>query len=64
MRARNLELVQKFLELMFLLYQVNAKEIGCLSEVDFASFWALVEEEDARHKSEEGREVDQGRSRD
>ena len=54
MRARNLALVQKFLELMFLLYQVNAEELGCLSEVDFASFWALVEEEDARRKSEEG----------
>ena len=39
---------------MFLLYQVNAEELGCLSEVDFASFWALVEEEDARRKSEEG----------
>ena len=38
---------------MFLLYQVNAEELGCLSEVDFASFWALVEE-DARRKSEEG----------
>ena len=54
MRARNLALVQKFLELMFLLYQVNAEELGCLSEVDFASFWALVEEEDARRKSEQG----------
>jgi len=39
---------------MFLLYQVNAEELGCLSGVDFASFWALVEEEDARRKSEEG----------
>ena len=39
---------------MFLLYQVNAEELGCLSEVDFASFWALVEEEDARRKSEDG----------
>ena len=39
---------------MFLLYQVNAEELGCLSEVDFASFWALVEKEDARRKSEEG----------
>jgi len=39
---------------MFLLYQVNAEELGCLSEVDFASFWALVEEEDACRKSEEG----------
>ncbi|PUZ77463.1 hypothetical protein GQ55_1G373500 [Panicum hallii var. hallii] len=29
-------------------------DLGCLSEVDFASFWALVEEEDARRKSEEG----------
>ena len=54
MRARNLALVQKFLELMFLLYQVNAEELGCLSEVDFASFWALVEKKDARRKSEEG----------
>ena len=54
MRARNLALVQKFLELMFLLYQVNAEELGCLSEVDFVGFWALVEEEDARRKSEEG----------
>ena len=54
MRARNLALVQKFLELMFLLYQVNAEELGCLSEVDFASFWALVEEEDSCRKSEEG----------
>ena len=54
MRARNLALVQKFLELMLLLYPVNAEELGCLSEVDFASFWALVEEEDARRKSEEG----------
>ena len=54
MRARNLALVQKFLELMLLLYPVNAEELGCPSEVDFASFWALVEEEDARRKSEEG----------
>ncbi|RLN08434.1 protein RKD3-like [Panicum miliaceum] len=29
------------------------EELGCLSEIDFASFWALVEEEDARRKSEE-----------
>ncbi|XP_039822782.1 protein RKD1-like [Panicum virgatum] len=31
-----------------------SEELGCLSGVDFASFWALVEEEDARHKREEG----------
>ncbi|KAG2653992.1 hypothetical protein PVAP13_1NG419000 [Panicum virgatum] len=32
----------------------SQEELGCLSEVDFASFWALVEEEDARRKSDEG----------
>ena len=62
MRARNLALVQKFLELMFLLYQVNAEELGCLSEVDFASFWALVEEEEnACRKSEGGPRSGPGR---
>ncbi|XP_004955211.2 protein RKD3 [Setaria italica] len=29
-------------------------ELGCLSEVDFASLWAQVEEDDARRKSKEG----------
>ncbi|CAL5019548.1 unnamed protein product [Urochloa decumbens] len=28
-------------------------ELGCLFEIDFASFWAQVEEEDARRKSKE-----------
>lgn len=39
---------------MFLLCPVNADELGCVSEVDFDSFWALVEEEDARRDREEG----------
>jgi hypothetical protein len=33
---------------------VNADELGCLFEVDFASFWAHVEEEEARRKSKDG----------
>ncbi|RLN09046.1 protein RKD3-like [Panicum miliaceum] len=33
---------------------VNAEELGCLSDADLASFWALVVEEVARRKSEEG----------
>nr|TKW41565.1 hypothetical protein SEVIR_1G324800v2 [Setaria viridis] len=33
---------------------MNLYELGCLSEVDFASFWAQVEEDDARRKSKEG----------
>jgi len=47
---------------MFLLYPVNAEELGCPSEVDFASFWALVgEEENARRKSEGGPRSGPGR---
>jgi hypothetical protein len=36
-----------------LLSHVNADELGCLFEVDFASFWAQVEEEEARRKSKD-----------
>jgi hypothetical protein len=32
---------------------VNADELGCLFEVDFASFWAHVEEEEARRNSKD-----------
>jgi len=47
---------------MFLLYPVNAEELGCPSEVDFASFWALVEEEEnACRKSEGGPRSGPGR---
>jgi hypothetical protein len=54
MRASNLALVQKCLEFLFLPLPVNADELGCLTKVDFASFWAQVEEEEARRKSKEG----------
>jgi hypothetical protein len=33
---------------------VNADELGCLFEVNFASFWAQVEEEEACRKSKDG----------
>jgi hypothetical protein len=36
-----------------LLSHVNADELGCLFEVDFASFLAHVEEEEARRKSKD-----------
>jgi hypothetical protein len=32
---------------------VNADELGCLFEVDFASYWAQVEEEEAHRKSKD-----------
>jgi hypothetical protein len=32
---------------------VNVDELGCLFEVDFASFWAQVDEEEARRKSKD-----------
>ncbi|CAN6239445.1 unnamed protein product [Urochloa humidicola] len=33
---------------------ISQDELGCLFEIDFESFWAQVEAEDARRKSEEG----------
>ncbi|KAF8779801.1 hypothetical protein HU200_002062 [Digitaria exilis] len=43
---------KKDLELLFLFlrFSVNADDLGCLSKVDFASFWAQFEEDDARGK--------------